>query len=153
MPAVCICLSQMFWVVDFLGGAVGHPITGMTNYMFNPQIPLFVRGLSSFHGWLPFLLLWMVWKLGYDRRALVGQTMIGSVALVLSFLLTDPPPAPADNPNWAINVNSVFGRANDKPQTMMNPILYVVLQTIFYPACFYVPTHFLLRWLAAAPGC
>ena len=30
---------------------------GMAGYMFDPKLPLFVRGLSLFHGWLPFLLL------------------------------------------------------------------------------------------------
>src|SRR5438552_18792150 len=99
MPAVCICLSQMFWVVDFLGGAVGHPITGMTNYMFNPGIPLFVRGLSSFHGWLPFLLLWMVWRLGYDRRALALQAAVCWLDLLLCYWLVDDPNGPAANVN------------------------------------------------------
>src|SRR5215207_9494528 len=50
---------------------VGIPITGMTAYMFNPELTLFTRGLSFFHCWLPFFLVWVVWRLGYDRRAFV----------------------------------------------------------------------------------
>jgi hypothetical protein len=69
LPTVGLALPQFLWVLDFLTGA---RITGMTSYMFDPELPLFVRGLSSFHGWLPFLLLWMVWRLGYDRRAFLG---------------------------------------------------------------------------------
>ena len=72
LPAVGITLPQLLWVVDFL---TGTHITGMTSYMFDPKLPLFVRGLSTFHGWLPFLLVWGVWRLGYDRRALVGWTV------------------------------------------------------------------------------
>jgi hypothetical protein len=156
MPAVGILLPQAAWVVDFFAKLfAGSSFFGIADYMFNPQIPLFVRGLSSFHGWLPFLLLWMVWRLGYDCRALLWQTALGCLLLVLSFLLTAPPPPPADNPNWAVNVNSVFGQG-DKPQTMMSPVLYLAAQMVFYPVCFYVPTHFLLRWLApvtrSAPG-
>ena len=53
LPTVGIAIPQFLWCLDFLTGA---RITGMTSYMFDPKLPLFVRGLSSFHGWLPFLL-------------------------------------------------------------------------------------------------
>ena len=53
LPTVGIAIPQFLWCLDFL---TGSRITGMTSYMFDPKLPLFVRGLSSFHGWLPFLL-------------------------------------------------------------------------------------------------
>src|SRR5436190_4854154 len=56
MPTVGIVLAQMLWVVDFGAHLAGRQVTGMTNYMFDSNIPLFVRGLSLFHGWLPFVL-------------------------------------------------------------------------------------------------
>ena len=49
----------------------------MTDYMFAADHSLFLRGLSLFHGWLPFLLVYLVWKLGYDRRALAGLDRAG----------------------------------------------------------------------------
>ncbi len=49
-------------------------MTGMSAYMFNPGLSLFTRGLSFFHFWLPFLVLYLVWRLGYDRRAFVAWT-------------------------------------------------------------------------------
>src|SRR6187455_1671347 len=49
MPAVGILLPQAFWMLDFLSTAVGHPLLGMTNYMFDAQNPLFNRALSFFH--------------------------------------------------------------------------------------------------------
>src|SRR6266704_1036493 len=70
MCAVGILAPQALWVVDFLSNAIGFPLTGMTDYMFESHRSLFLRGLSSFHGWLPLLLIFLVWKLGYDRRAL-----------------------------------------------------------------------------------
>ena len=70
MCAVGIIASQTLWVIDFLSNLIGHPFTGLTDYMFMPDHSLFLRGLSLFHGWLPFLLLYLVWRLGYDRRAL-----------------------------------------------------------------------------------
>ena len=45
------------WLVDFIRSAVGYPVVGMTAYMFDAKNSLFLRGLSLFHGWLPFLLL------------------------------------------------------------------------------------------------
>ena len=57
----------------------------MTTYMFDPAIPLFVRGLSPFHGWLPFLLLWLVARLGYDRRAFGAQTVLGIAVLLVCY--------------------------------------------------------------------
>src|ERR1044072_7743385 len=70
MWAVGILIPQALWVIDFVAGVFGFPITGMTAYMFNANSSLFLRGLSLFHGWLPFMLACLVWKLGYDRRGL-----------------------------------------------------------------------------------
>ena len=54
MTAVGITIPQLLWVADLL---TGSHITGMTSYMFDPKLPIFVRALSLFHGWLPFVLL------------------------------------------------------------------------------------------------
>src|SRR6266478_10083314 len=53
MQAVAITLPQILWVVDLLCRLVaGVHVTGVTNYMFEGSLPLFLRGLSLFHGWL-----------------------------------------------------------------------------------------------------
>src|SRR6266852_2803140 len=53
MQAVAITLPQTLWVVDLLCRLVaGVHVTGVTNYMFESGIPLLLRGLSLFHGWL-----------------------------------------------------------------------------------------------------
>ena len=106
MCAVGITIPQLLWVADLL---TGSRITGMTSYMFDSKLPIFVRGLSSFHGWLPFLLVWGVWRLGYDRRALLGWTLASTVILLASFFLAPKPPAPAENPDLAVNINYVHG--------------------------------------------
>ena len=66
--AVAMTLPQTIWIVDFL---TGGRVVGVSAYMFDPGVPLYVRALSTFHLWLPFLILWMVARLGYDRRALL----------------------------------------------------------------------------------
>src|SRR5688572_16630293 len=63
-PTVGILIPQLLWMVDFLANLFGYPITGMTNYMFDTANPLFNRGLSFFHFWLPILLVWLVYRLG-----------------------------------------------------------------------------------------
>ncbi|MBV5325828.1 MAG: hypothetical protein J0626_11545 [Rhodospirillaceae bacterium] len=68
--AVGILLPQAIWMADFIGNAVGLPVTGMTAYMYDDALPLFTRFLSLFHFWLPLLLLYLVWRFGYDRRAI-----------------------------------------------------------------------------------
>jgi len=61
LAAVGIVLPQLIWIVDFLFNLVGVPLLGITDYMLNPDIAWFTRGLSLFHFWLPMLLLWMLW--------------------------------------------------------------------------------------------
>jgi hypothetical protein len=148
LPAVGIVLPQMLWVVDFLAGS---RISGMTSYMFDPKLPLFVRGLSSFHGWLPFLLIWGVWRLGYDRRALAGWTAIGTAVLLASFFLAPAPPAPADNPSLSVNLNYVHGLSYERPQTWMPPWLWLTIFLVGFPVVFYLPAHLIFRtWFPAA---
>src|SRR5229473_7522130 len=99
MQAVAITAPQMLWVVDLLCRLVaGVHVTGVTNYMFEGSLPLFLRGLSLFHGWLPFVLLWLLSRLGYDRRALTLQATVAVIVLLISYLLAPPPPPPAPHP-------------------------------------------------------
>ena len=98
MCAVGILIPQALWVIDFAARALGFSLTGMTDYMFNPNSSLFLRGLSLFHGWLPFMLVYLVWKLGYDRRGLPAWTVLAWVLLLVCFFLM-PPPRPDPGPD------------------------------------------------------
>jgi hypothetical protein len=138
LPAVGLAIPQLLWCLDFLSGA---RIVGMTAYMFDSRYPLLVRGLSLFHGWLPFLLIWMVWRLGYDRRAFLGWTIVSCVVLLTSFFLAPAPPAPADRPNQAVNLNYVHGLSSDKPQDVMAPMLWLGIMVVGFPLVFYLPAH------------
>jgi predicted membrane protein len=100
--------------------------------MFDPKIPLFIRGLSSFHIVLPLLLLWTVHRLGYDQRAFVWQTVVALVILPISYLVSDP----QENVNWVYG----FGQ---KPQTILPKPLFVILLMLLFPLVIYLPTHLL----------
>jgi len=145
MPAVGILMPQALWMVDFLGGFVGLHVTGMTAYMFSDSIPLLTRGLSLFHFWLPLFLLWIIWRLGYDRRAFVGWTLLAWMLMLICYFLMPAPPAPSDNPNLPVNINYVYGLNEEKPQDWMPPLAYLALMTAGMPLCIFLPTHLILN--------
>lgn len=97
IPAVGIILPQFLWVADLISGA---RITMMTSYMFDSNSPLFGRGLSAFHGWLPFLLIWGVWRLGYDRRAFVIWPSLSTAVLLICYFFAPVPPCLLAIPTW-----------------------------------------------------
>jgi len=143
--AVAILAPQTLWVVDFGARLVsGAHLTGMTAYMFDPGIPVFVRGLSSFHGWLPFLLVGMLIRLGYDRRAFPVQAIFAVLLLGVCFYVAPAPPAPVDHPTQAVNINYVYGMDDTEPQTMMAPGLWLLALMAVNVVLFYVPTHLAL---------
>jgi hypothetical protein len=144
-PAVGITIPQTVWVVDFLCELVGVPLTGMTNYMFQERIPLFTRFLSLFHFWLPFFLLYAVYRLGYDRRAFVVWTGLALVLLFVCYFLMPAPPAPADEPNMPVNINYVFGMSDKQPQEWMPGWLWFGLLVPGLPILVFWPTHWLLK--------
>lgn len=145
MPAVGILLPQAIWCVDFLLGVVGWDLLGMTKYMFNPELSLFARGLSFFHFWLPFVLVWLVWRMGYDRRALLGWTVLAWVLMLICYFLLPAPPAPAEMKNLPVNVNYVYGLSDEAPQTWMPPLMYLGVMLTVLPVAVFLPTHLLLR--------
>jgi hypothetical protein len=84
MCAVGILAPQAFLVADFLSTLGGLSLIGITDYMFNNENSLLLRGLSLYHGWVPFLLVYLVWTFGFDQRALPAWAiLLGSAAGVL----------------------------------------------------------------------
>ena len=153
MQAVAITVPQLLWVVDFLCRLIaGVHITGVTSYMLDSSIPLFLRALSLFHGWLPFLVLWLLSRLGYDRRALGIQSMVAIVVFLISYLFAPAPPPSASHPNWAVNINYVYGLDDKHPQTMMAPWLWLLFIMAVTVIAIYLPTHFALRRVFKAPS-
>ncbi len=144
MPAVGILAPQLLWMVDFLAECVGLPMTGMTAYMFDEQKPLFTRGLSLFHFWLPILIVWLVWRLRYDRRALIAWGVVAWGLMLTCYFFMPPPPTPKDNPNLPVNINYVYGLAAEQPQQWMPPLVYLGLMLVGLPILIYWPTHIAL---------
>lgn len=137
MQAVSVAALEISWIVDF--GAVllfGFTITGLSQYMFDDQYALYLRALSLFHVWLPFLLLWMVYRLRFDGRGTLAQIGAAWLVLPLSYVASGP----AENINW------VYGLGADR-QTALPDWLYLAILMAAYPLLIYLPTHLLLRRL------
>jgi hypothetical protein len=140
MMAVGVLLPEAVWTISYLGGLLfRRPVTGLAGYMFDPALPRWLRGLSLFHLILPPLLIWGVWRLGYDSRALALQTLLAWTVLPVTWLVTDP----------AKNINWVFG-PGERPQRRIDGRLYLGFVMLFFPVCVYLPTHWLLSWLFTA---
>ncbi len=139
IPAVGIVVAQAFWLIDFAVQLCGRRLTGMTDYMFDRRRSRFLRGLSLFHGWLPLLLIYLVWRTGYDPRALPIWTALASVLLLVCYFLM-PPPSPARG-RRPVNINCVYGLSDERPQRWMPQRVWLL----------YLPAHLLLqRFMPAA---
>ncbi len=137
MIAVGIVLPEVLWNVSFFGQLLtGRRITGLTDYMFDPRKPLYLRALSLFHVFLPVMLLWMIHVMGYAPAAWIAQTALTWVVLPLTYFFTNP----EENVNW------VFG-PGAKPQKRIPPLIYLGLLLIGFPLLVYLPTHLLLQML------
>jgi hypothetical protein len=137
MMLVGVLLPELLWNgAFFVRLATGKRLFGLTDYMFDPTKPKYLRAISLFfHVLLPLLLLWMAVRLGYDSRALIAQTALAWVVLPLSYWLGDPK---VENLNW------VFGWKAE-PQTRIPPLAYLGLVMIGFPLLIYLPTHLLLQ--------
>jgi hypothetical protein len=143
MMTLGVLLPELAWTLDVLARAIlGPEIFPMqgTRYMFDPAISRLTRWLSLFHLGLPALLLWLVYRLGYQRRALLLQTLVAWVILPFTYFIADP----SANINWVHG----FGR---EPQTWMPGPVYLGLLMLVFPVTLYLPTHWLLARVFPRP--
>ena len=149
MCCVGILVLQTAWLVDFFAHLFGHPLTPVTDYMFDARFPLVLRLLSLFHGWLPILLIYLVWKLGYDRQAFWPWTVLFGVSLLVCFFFMPPPmPNPGLTP---VNINYVHGLSDTAPRQWMPTFAWLGLLMVGLPLLVFAPTHRLLQGIAPKP--
>lgn len=142
MVALAVLIPETVWVVSFLGGiAFGNSFSTLAAYMFDPSIPRYLRALSLFHLALPPAIVWMLYRYGYDPRALPATTLVAWLVLPASLNLAPP----AKNVNWVRG----FGHP---PASPFRPLAHFMLMMAAYPLCVYLPTHFLLGAFAGRAG-
>ena len=150
MCAVGISAPQALLVADFLSTLGGLSLIGITDYMFNNENSLFLRGLSLYHGWVPFLLVYLVWTFGFDQRALPAWAILAWVVLLVCFFFMPPPnPHPGLTP---VNINYVWGPSDYAAQSWVSPAVWLIGLMIGLPLLLFAPTHFLLLRIAPKPS-
>jgi hypothetical protein len=150
MCSVGILVPQCLWLADFGSNLLGFHLLGLTGYMFDHRLPLFTRGLSLFHGWLPLLLVWLLLRLGYDKRGLPAWTGLAASLVLVGYFFTPPAGAHLTDPNIPINLNYVYGFNDQQPQTWINQNLYVILWLGALWLVAFLPTHLALRRILVA---
>ena len=134
--AVSSLVADLLWCLD--AGSrwfLGRHLLGGTEYMFDPQLPLFIRLLSLFHVVTPPLLLWAIWRLGYDPRGWKLQTLTAWVVVPINYFWR-----PEQDVNWA---RGPFFRE----QHFMPGWAYLLVYLVAVPSFVYFPTHLFLGWL------
>ena len=64
MMAVGVLAQEVGWLIDLF---TGGNLLGLAKYMFDPERPLYLRALSFFHIPMPIVIIYMIYKLGYEN--------------------------------------------------------------------------------------
>ena len=133
--ATGLLLFQSLYTIDLLGAVLSNRhFIGGTEYMFDSGLPLYLRLLSLFHVVTPPLLLWAIWRLGYDKRGWKYQTLTTCLMVPINYFWR-----PQYDVNWA---RGPFFRE----QHVVPGWLYLLAYLVVVPLVVYFPTHLLLQW-------
>jgi len=135
--ATGLLLFQTLYTIDLVGAVfTGTHLIGGTEYMFDVNVPLFVRLLSLFHVVMPPLLLWAIWRLGYDQCGWKFQTLTTWVVVPINYFWRSE-----HDVNWA---RGPFFRE----QHLVPGLVYLLAYLIVVPLVVYWPSHLALEWWA-----
>ncbi|HWF92804.1 MAG TPA: hypothetical protein VN684_11005 [Terriglobales bacterium] len=131
-----LLVFQTLYAVDLIGAWFFHKHwIGGTEFMFDASVPFYLRMFSLFHIVVPPLLLWGVWRLGYDKRGWKYQTVLCWIVVPINHYWR-----PLYNVNWA--------RGLGHEQHLVPGLAYLLSYLILVPAVVYWPTHLVLqRWM------
>jgi hypothetical protein len=132
--ATGLLVFQGLYTVDLAGTLLtGRHLIGGTEFMFDSNVPLFLRLLSLFHVVTPPLLVWAIWRLGYDRQGWKWQTWMTWIVVPVNYFWR-----PQYNINWA---RGPFLRE----QHSVPELVYLAAYLLVVPLAVYFPTHLLLQ--------
>lgn len=133
--ATGLLLFQTIYTVDLAGALLtGRHVVGGTEYMFDPNLPLAIRLLSLFHVVTPPLLLWAIFRLGYDSRGWKIQTWMTWIVVPINYFWR-----PEQDVNWA---RGPFFHE----QHFIPGWTYLLLYLAVVPLLVYFPTHLFVSW-------
>jgi hypothetical protein len=140
MMAVGVLPMEVAWNLDFFALLLlGLSPIGLADYMLDPELSLHLRILSLFHIPLPIVWIWLLRRWGYDRRAVVAQTLLFWAVILASYLFTDP----ADNINWVFSYRQ-------EPLRWMPARGWLAIYLLGAPVLVFLPVHALLSRVGPA---
>lgn len=135
--AACgLLLFQTLYIIDLAGALLlpnHYHLIGGTEYMFDPGLPLTIRLLSLFHVTTPPLLVWAIWRLGYDARGWKMQTLMAWIVVTINYFWR-----PQYDVNWARGL--FFHEQHAVPG-----LAYLAIYLLVVPLAVFYPTHLLLE--------
>lgn len=140
MAALAILPLELFWNIDFFmhlctGSSM---VGGLTNYMFDANLPLYLRGISLFHVFLPMVWFFLLYKWGYDPRGWVYGTALYVLVLSATYFLPEP----------FENINFVFTPTFHN-LSWISPLGWFIGQLVLIPVLVFWPMHQILKYLFA----
>ena len=138
--AVGVLVVDIAWAVDATSRVLlGRPLVPGNEYLLDPRYPIWIRLLTLFHLVMPALLLWGIYRMGYDRRAWALQSAIALPIFALARFTR-----PATNIDFAFS-DPFFHR-------QMGPApLHILVVWLFMVVVVYLPTHLFLKHLFPSP--
>jgi hypothetical protein len=121
---------ELLWLVSFLSGGA---FLGMANYMFDPHLSLWLRGLSLFHFPMPAVIIYMIIRFGYDVAAVYPAIIFSLIVILLTHALT----LPLNNINIIYPPIGIAGTVSNNIYFMMMPLVLVF--------CSIIPFHLILK--------
>jgi len=136
IASVAILPLEIIWTFDFFAHiATGTSPVGLTGYMFDENLPLYLRAISLFHLVLPFTWLALLKAWGYDSRAWKYATILCSAIFIATYSLPEP----------FENINLIFSPTFHN-YTWITPREWFIGQVILLPIFVFWPMHKLLGW-------
>ncbi|MEM7281171.1 MAG: membrane-associated protein [Pseudomonadota bacterium] len=136
MMACMVIVPETLWSVSYFGRLLHLPkVTGLADYMFEEQSPLWLRAVSLFHVPLLAVIIWGPWRLGYDPGVLPWVVLISWIVLLLTRCLTDS----------ERNINHVY-RFPFSAGADLAPVKHMLVLMIGLPLLLQLPGHLVL-WL------
>lgn len=132
MMAIGVLPIETLWLISlFSGGA----FLGIANYMYDTDLPLWLRLLSFFHFAVIAAIIYMIYRFGYDKRALYPQIILSLFVIFLTHLFSDK----SENINMIYRPEELSGYISEQVYSSSMPIILI--------AVFIIPTHIILKKL------
>lgn len=130
MMAIGVLPLETLWMLSFITGGA---FLGMADYMFDENLPLWLRGLSLFHFPMPAAIIIMIKRFGYDRRALYPQILLSIIVIILTHIFTKK----VDNVNMIFPIKELENFISQSVYSFAMPIVLVT--------CVIIPMHIFLK--------